>query len=313
MSAAARPAKRVVITGASGYIGSNLAAALRADGTEVIALRRGPAAPGEASWDPESGVVDGAALEGVDAVVHLAGESIGGLWTPARKRRILESRVRGTTTLATALARLERPPRILISASGVGYYGDAGERLLTEARGPGDDFMARVCVGWEAATQPARDAGIRTVICRFGVVLGPGGGALPPMLIPFRFGLGARFGSGQQWMSWISLADAVRVIRFALGGGPLAGPVNACAPEPVRNVTFTRTLADAVRRPAPFVVPAFALKAITGGMGEALLLASQRAVPAGLASAGFIFRHPTLEGALRAALDGRAAKRQTHG
>ena len=313
MSAATARTRRVGITGASGYIGTARVEALRADGAEAVTLRRVGGLGGGAWWDPESGEVDLPALEGLDAFVHLAGENIAGLWTPGKKRRILESRAQGTATIARALARLERPPRTFVSASAVGYYGDAGETLLTEGRPPGDDFMARVCVEWEAATAPARMAGIRTVNSRFGLVLGPGGGALAPMLIPFRLGLGGRLGSGRQWMSWISLADAVRVIRFALDGGPLHGPVNACAPEPVRNIDFTRALASAMSRPAPMVVPASVLRTFTLGMGEALLLVSQRAVPTALASAGFVFEHPTLGAALHHALDEGARNRQTHG
>lgn len=305
--------RRVGITGASGYIGTALVEALRADGAEVVTLRRGGGEGGGAWWDPERGEADLPALEGLDGFVHLAGENIAGLWTPAKKRRILESRARGTATIARALARLERPPRTFVSASAVGYYGDAGETLLTEIRPPGDDFMARVCVEWEGATAPARGAGIRTVNSRFGLVLGPGGGALGPMLIPFRLGLGGRMGSGRQWMSWISLTDAVRAIRFSLEDASLHGPINACAPEPVRNVVFTRALASALGRPAPMVVPATVLRTFTLGMGEALLLVSQRAVPTALSSAGFVFQHPTLESALHHALDEGPRNRQTHG
>lgn len=296
---------RVAITGASGFLGRPLRESFSRDGWEVLSLvRREPRAAGEVRWDPDNGWIDADALEGVDAVVHLAGESIFGIWTHVKKRRILASRVRGTGTLATTIANLRSPPRVLVSVSGVNYYGDAGDEVLREEHPPGHDFLADVCVAWERAAHPAAEAGIRVVHPRFGIVLDPGGGALRLMLPAFQLGLGARLGSGRQWMSWISHHDAVRVLRYAVSEETLAGPVNAVAPHPVRNVEFTRTLARAVRRPAPLAVPAFAIRTLTGSLGDQLLLASMRVVPELLLNHNFVFDHPTLDLALAAGLDG---------
>jgi hypothetical protein len=290
--------RRVAITGASGFIGQALTESLEGIGIEVLPLVRRQPEKGEIGWDPDREEIDTAALEGLDAVVHLAGENIASLWTPAKKRRIMESRARGTRLLANAIAGLSRPPPTLVSASGVGYYGDAGDTVLTEASPAGDDFLARVCVEWEDGTRPAAEAGVRVVNPRFGLVIHPAGGALRPMLLPFRLGLGARLGSGKQWMSWISRADVVRAIEFALRTRDLRGPVNAVSPEPVTNEEFTRTLARSLRRPAVLAVPSFVLKTFTGGMAEALLLASQRAMPVVLESRGFQFERPSLADAL---------------
>jgi uncharacterized protein (TIGR01777 family) len=289
---------RVAVSGASGFVGSALARLLAESGYVVHPLVRREAAPHEIAWDPDRDYLDAGRLEGVDAVVHLAGASIASLWTPAHRRRIYQSRARGTGLLARTIAALRTPPRILVSASGVGYYGDAGETVLEENSPPGDDFLAEVCKAWEAATQPAADAGVRVVRTRFGLVLHPSGGALRLMLLPFKLGIGARLGSGQQWLSWIALEDCVRVLRFALERDSMTGPVNAVSPSPVRNDEFTRILARVLHRPAFLTVPRFALRMATGGMAEALLLASQRAVPTVLSREGFAFKQSGLEAAL---------------
>jgi uncharacterized protein len=295
--------RRIAISGASGFIGSALSRSLRADGLEVIPLVRRQGNAGEIGWDPDLGKIDSAALRGVDAVVHLAGENIAGLWTDAKKRRILESRSRGTRLIAEAMAGLEDGPKTLVSASGVGYYGDGGEQVLREDHRPGDDFLAEVCQAWEAATLPAARAGVRVVNTRSGIVLHPSGGPLALMLPVFKLGIGGTLGSGQQWMSWISLADMVGAIRFALDTPGLSGPVNTTAPDPVRNAGFTRALGRALNRPTIFTVPSFALRLTMREMAEVTLLTSQRAVPAALEAAGYRFQHPSIEAALAWGLD----------
>jgi hypothetical protein len=297
---------RVAITGASGFIGSALRESFTADGWEVLSLVRRTPRAGEVEWHPDEGRVDGAALEGIDAFVHLAGENIFGIWTRAKKRRILQSRTRGTRAVAEALAGLSRPPSVLVSVSGINYYGDSGDAVLREDHPPGNDFLAGVCVAWEAAARPAADAGIRVVHPRLGMVLDRGGGALPIMLPAFRLGLGARLGSGRQWMSWITRPDAVRILRFAVSEPNLIGPVNAVSPQPVRNVEFTRLLARAVHRPALLAVPASLVQTCSGGLGDALMLASMRVAPEAILSGGFVFEHPTIEAGLASALDGTA-------
>jgi uncharacterized protein (TIGR01777 family) len=261
---------------------------------EVIPVVRRSAGAGEISWDPERGRIDAARLEGLDAVVHLAGENIAGLWTGGKKRRILESRAGGTRLLADAIARLNAPPRVLVSASGVGIYGDARDAVLTEESPAGDDFLAGVCIAWEDATGAAADAGVRVVRTRFGLVLHPGGGVLARMRPIFRLGLGARLGSGEQWMSWIALADVVRIIEFAIDSERVSGAVNAVAPNPVTNAEFTRRYAASLGRPAFLAVPSAVIRTFTLGMGEALLLASQRAVPTALDRWGYQFVRPSL-------------------
>jgi uncharacterized protein len=293
----------VLVTGASGFIGSALAARLTAAGHSVRRLtRRTPAGPGEYRWDPQSGSVEPAALEALDAAVHLAGESIDGRWTAAKKERILRSRVDGTRTLSNALAIVDPRPSALVCASAVGFYGDRGDEELTDASPQGDSFLAEVVKEWEAASSPADEAGIRVVHLRFGIVLGPEGGALRRMLIPFRLGLGGRLGSGRQWMSWISRDDVLRAIELAIADDALIGAANAAAPNPVTNAEFTKTLAHVLRRPAILPVPAPLLRL---GLGELAgeLLASVRALPARLAEAGFEFADPDLEPALRRLLD----------
>lgn len=296
----------VLLSGASGFIGSHLAKALAADGHRVLRLARDRGgAAGTVYWDPESGSVDRAQLERAqaDAVVNLAGEPIAQRWTAAARRRIRESRVRGTTVLAEALAALSAKPTVLVSGSAIGYYGaHRGDELLDESSVVGADFLATTSLAWEEATQPAANAGIRVAMVRTGLVLGEDGGVLARMLPPFRSFVGGRLGDGQQWMSWIAIEDMVRAIRFAIETATLRGPLNLVAPEPVRNEEFTRILARVLDRPAVIPLPAFALRAIFGEMADNTIFASQRVIPKRLAGAGFQFRHPRLEDALRALL-----------
>jgi uncharacterized protein (TIGR01777 family) len=297
--------RRVVVTGASGLIGGALVARLVGQGIQVDPLVRRTPRPGttEIRWDPAGGEIDVAGLEGADAVVHLAGESIAaGRWTGARRNAIRRSRVEGTRLLAGALARLERRPAVLVSASAIGYYGDRGDEVLTENSPGGMGFLAEVAREWEAATQAASHGGIRVVVLRIGLVLAAKGGALPRMLLPFKLGLGGPLGSGRQYVSWIALEDLLDAIEFALTMPTLAGPVNAVAPGPVTSREFARILGRVLHRPAVLPVPALAIRLALGEMGQALLLAGARVVPARLEAAGFRFRHPGLEAALRRVL-----------
>ena len=291
----------ILVTGARGLIGGALVPFLIADGHRVLRLVRSKAGsgPGDVAWDPPAGAIDRAALRGLDAVVHLAGENIFGRWTAGKKARIRDSRAKPTRLLCESLAQLSPPPRVLACASAVGYYGDRGAEVLREESAPGNSFLADVCREWEAATQVATDRGIRVVNLRFGVVLTPSGGALATMLLPFRLGLGGRFGSGRQFMSWIALDDLLGVVRHALTTEALRGPVNTVAPDPITNLEFTRTLGRVLRRPTLFPVPAFAARLVMGEMADELLLASARVEPARLLATGFRFRFPELEGALR--------------
>ena len=305
MAGEAPAVRTVVISGASGLVGGALTTALELDGVRVVRLVRRRPAPGgwEVGWDPGAGRIDAAGLEGADAVVHLAGESLAaGRWTAARKDAIRRSRVAGTQLIAETLARLPRRPRVLLSASAVGYYGDRGDETLTESSPPGTGFLADVCEEWEAATGPARDAGIRVVTPRFGMVLASEGGALPRMLTPFRLGVGGVIGSGDQWVSWIALTDLVAVLRFLMTADEVAGPVNAVAPQPVTNRAFTEALGRVLARPTFIPVPRFVVRLVLGELGEAVLLAGQRVLPARLAQARFPFRCPALDAALRDAL-----------
>lgn len=298
---------RVAVTGATGLVGSALVSALREAGHRVDRLTRRAPAPGstDVRWDPARGQLDPGALEGVDAVVHLAGEPIAALrWTPAVKARIRGSRVDGTRLLAETLARLSRRPRVLVSTSGVGYYGDRGDAPLTEESPPGAGFLADVCRAWEAAADPARAAGIRVVHPRVGVVLAGHGGALPRIALPFRLGAGGVIGSGRQYWSWIELGDLVRVLELCLALDALAGPVNAVAPAPATNRELTGVLGRVLGRPTWIPFPAPAVRLLLGEMGQALLLDSARVLPRRLERAGFRFRHPELERALRVALTG---------
>ena len=256
------------------------------------------AAP-DVRWDPAGGRIDEAALAGTDAVVHLAGESIMGRWTASKKASIRDSRVGATSLLCRALAHLADPPAVVACASAVGYYGDRADEVLSEASPAGSGFLAGVCRQWEAAAAPAVERGIRVVHLRFGVVLSPRGGALRRMLSPFRLGFGGRLGSGRQYWSWISLADAVSVIVHALENEPLRGAINVVAPTAVTNRQFSKTLGRVLRRPVIFAMPAFAARLLLGQMAGEMLLASARAEPRKLLQAGFVFRHPELEKALR--------------
>ncbi|MEW5929619.1 MAG: TIGR01777 family oxidoreductase [Gemmatimonadota bacterium] len=304
-AAAAGAPLRVAVTGSTGLIGTPLVRALRADGHTVLRLVRSRPVSGgdEVYWNPALGEIDTAALEGVDAVVHLAGENVGQPpWTEERKRRIRGSRVQGTTLIARTLAGLSPRPQVLVSASATGFYGDRGDEVLTEESGPGSGFLAEVCQAWEASADPARDAGIRVVHPRIGVVLTREGGALERLLTPFKLGVGGKLGSGRQWMSWVALHDVLEAVRFALSADSLSGPANLTSPAPVTNEEFTRTLGHVLGRPTVLGVPEFALKLALGQMADEALLASQRAVPDRLREAGFVFQYPDLEGALRVAL-----------
>ena len=299
---------RVAITGSTGLVGSEVVTVLSAAGHEVVRLVRRAPAPGEKAvrWDPVRREVDAAGLEGFDAVIHLAGENVGaGRWTPARKAAIRDSRVNGTRLLCDALAGLARPPKTLLCASAVGYYGDRGDERLTEGSPPGTGFLAEVCREWEAASAPAARKGIRVVALRIGMVLSPKGGALPRMLPLFRAGLGGVIGSGRQYVSWVALDDLPRIILHALQRGDLSGPVNAVAPRPVTNREFTEALGKALSRPTPLPVPAFALRLAVGReMADGLLLASARVVPKRLEETGYRFRFPELLAAFRHMLAG---------
>jgi uncharacterized protein (TIGR01777 family) len=297
----------VLVTGASGFIGSALLPALSAAGHRPIRAMRTPSVPtgvDAVAWDPVKGTIDVGSLEGLGAVVHLAGAGIGDRrWTRRRKQVILESRVGPTRLLTEALASLDRKPAVLVSASAIGYYGSRGDRELTEVSTPGDDFVAGVCTRWEEATAPATEAGIRVVRIRSGIVLGRHGGVLRRLVVPFRLGLGGRVGSGEQWMSWISLADEIAAICHALRTESLVGPVNLTAPNPVTNREFTRTLGRVLRRPTVIPTPLWPLRLRYGSeLVEHLLVEGQRVVPAALEASGFGFAHPTLEAALRAEL-----------
>jgi uncharacterized protein (TIGR01777 family) len=303
---------RIVLSGASGLLGTALAAFLATGGHEVRRLVRGAArGAGEISWDPARGEIDARALADTDAFIHLSGENVGdGRWTTERKQRILESRTRSTELLSRAIAKLERKPRAMLSASAVGVYGDRADEILDEESHLGDDFLAGVCRAWERATAPASDAGVRVVHLRFGVVLTPKGGALAKLLPLFKAGLGGRVGGGKQYLSWIGLSDAVYAAHFALATEALAGPVNVVAPEPVTNAELTATLARVLGRPAWMHVPRAAIELALGEMGRETVLASQRALPRKLVGAGFVHEHSTLEEALRFEL-GRTTERAT--
>lgn len=295
------PGMRIAITGGSGFVGRAATADLQQAGHSVVQLvRQQPVPGGDVHWDAATGAIDATALGHVDAVLHLAGENVaGGRWSTARKRRIQDSRGPATERLCTALAALPQPPRVLVSASATGIYGDRGDDELDERSQPGTGFLADVARAWEAGTRPARDAGLRVVQLRLGMVLDPSGGALRKMLPPFRLGLGGRLGSGRQWTSWITRADLLRAIRFVLEPGELSGPVLAVAPEPVTNAQFTAALGRALGRPAFLPVPEFALRLLFGEMADALLLASQRCRPQELLQAGFRFEQPAIGPALQ--------------
>jgi uncharacterized protein (TIGR01777 family) len=295
---------RILISGASGLIGRALTERLRSAGDSVQTLvRRKPEeAAGEIGWAPDAGVLDGSRLDGVDAVVHLAGRPISSRWTEETKAEIRDSRVRGTKLLAEVVAQLPRRPKVFISASAIGFYGPRGDESLDETSAPGTGFLADVCQEWEAAATPARDAGIRTVHLRTGLVLSRAGGMLAQVLLPFKMGAGGVVGTGRQWLSWISLADATAGIQHAIATAELSGPVNLTAPEPASNAEFVRTLGKLLSRPTLIPLPAFAVKMIFGEMGDELLLAGQKVLPKRLLASGFQFAHSDLESALRWAL-----------
>ena len=295
----------VLVSGSSGLVGSALIPHLEASGHRVLRLvRTSPKSDLERRWDPETGELAAADLEGIQAVVHLAGENIAsGRWNEAKKNRIRSSREDGTRLLAQGLAELKTPPGVLISASAIGYYGNRGEEILNEESPPGADFLAETCIAWENAARPAADAGVRTVYVRIGIVLSADGGALAKMLFPFRMGVGGVIGSGDQYMSWISLSDLAGIINHALNTQTLQGPVNAVSPAPVTNREFTKTLGGALSRPTLFPMPAFAARLAFGEMADALLLSSTRVLPARLQETGYVFQHPKLDGALRHVLN----------
>jgi uncharacterized protein (TIGR01777 family) len=284
---------RVLITGSSGFIGTALSARLRAEGHEPIPLERSAPAPGKRTCDFGAGRIDPDALEGIEAVVHLAGRSLEPRWNTEKKQDILSSRVEGTELIARAVA-LARPS-VFVSGSAIGFYGDRGDEVLTEESGRGSGFLSAVVVAWESATRAAHEAGVRTVEIRTSLVLDPSGGSFPRMLLPFKLGVGGPMGGGRQWWAWITLEDEVRAIMHCINNSELSGPVNLAAPEPVRNADFTKALGSALHRPAFLPLPAFALKAVLGAEAASeLLLGSQRVVPSKLKSSGFEFEHPDI-------------------
>jgi uncharacterized protein len=297
---------KIVIAGASGLVGRALVPPLRGAGHEVRRLvrGRGTAAPDEIAWDPAAGALDVTQLDGVDAFINLAGENVGdGRWTTTRRERILQSRVDATRTLVAAMEKMVRKPAVLLNASAIGFYGDRGDEVLTETSAVGRGFLPDVCRAWETQALGAAHAGVRTVLLRFGVILARQGGALAKMLPLFRLGLGGRMGSGQQWMSWIGINDVVGAIAHALRDERCAGPMNIVAPAVVTNAEFARVLGRVLRRPAMLPVPAWGLRiAVGAALANEALLGSQRASPQRLSEVGYAFRHATLEGALREAL-----------
>lgn len=292
---------RVLMSGATGLVGTALTKSLQSDGHSVARLVRPQedANPGDVRWDPTSAMVNLATLEGFDAVVNLAGASIGeGRWTDKRKQVLRSSRIDTTRVLVDALSHVQRKPSVFISASAVGYYGNRGDTVLTESAPNGQNFLGLLARSWEAEAHRAELAGMRTVITRFGIILAKNGGSLPQMITPVKLGVGGRYGSGQQWISWVALEDVVHVIRCAIEDPTWNGPINVSAPEPLRNEEFVRILASVLHRPAFFPAPAFVLRIVLGEMADALLLSSQRAQPEFLLNADFRFRYENLERAL---------------
>jgi uncharacterized protein (TIGR01777 family) len=296
---------KVIISGASGLVGAALTESLRSDGHTVARLVRpgGAVLAGDIRWDPTSEFVNLDAMEAADAVVNLNGASIGGgRWTPTRKRLLHTSRVDSTRFLVQSLARLKQKPRVFVSASAIGYYGNRGDEIVTESSAGGTDFLAKLSQDWEAEALRAQTSGIRTVLPRFGIILSAKGGALTQMLTPFKLGIGGRLGSGRQWMSWVALDDVVGILRAALSNEQVSGPVNVVAPNPVQNSEFTRVLASVLHRPAIFPAPAFALRVALGEMADALLLSSQRVQAERPPAVGYAFRYENLEPALHSIL-----------
>ena len=294
---------KIVISGASGLIGTQLVKTLKSNGHEVVQLVRRTAGAGQIMWDPKSGKLDSASLEGCDAVIHLSGAGIGDKrWSDAYRKEILDSRTATTLLLANTIASLQRKPSVFLSGSAIGIYGARGDEQLTETRAHGTGFLADVCKQWEAAAKPAIDAGVRTVFLRTGIVLSPKGGALKKLLPLFRLGVGGKFGNGKQWQSWISMDDEVASIIHLLTTN-VSGAVNLTAPQPVTNAEFTKVLARVVKRPAIVPVPTFAPKILLGGeLADALLFTGQRVMPQALTASGYVFKHSTLESALRSLL-----------
>ena len=301
---AAPSSTTIAVTGATGLIGSALVARLRAGGHVVRRLVRSAreAQAGDVAWNPEAGTLDPAALAGCDAIIHLAGAPVAQRWTASHKRDIRESRVQGTSLLAKAVAAMTVKPRVVLSGSAIGYYGNRGDEQLDERSAAGTGFLADVGKAWEAAAEPIAQAGVRLVLLRTGIVLSPNGGALEKMLPPFRLGLGGPMGSGQQWMSWISLEDHLRAMEHLLVTEGVQGAVNLVSPNPMTNASFATTLGRVLRRPALIPLPALALELMFGEMAEATILAGQRVAPHVLSSTGFNCSEPTLEGALRSML-----------
>ena len=298
---------RILVSGSTGFLGTALVESLEGQGHSVARLVR----PGTAlksaggvqaqgiAWDPVAGQFDAPPAEGADALVHLAGASIaGGRWNASRKELLRTSRIDATRHLIGALARLQRPPRVIVAASAIGYYGNRGDETLTEASAPGNNLLAELCREWESETARGAGFGARVVNLRFGIILAAHGGALPRMVLPFKLGAGGRLGDGRQWVSWLTLQETVRIIQFALATSGLTGPVNTVTPNPVRNSEFTSVLAKTLRRPALFPAPAFALRLALGEMADALLLISQKVMPSKLTNAGYQFLQPNLASAL---------------
>jgi uncharacterized protein len=297
---AEKPRLTVAIAGASGLVGSHLADYLTTAGHKVVRLvRNRDAGPGEIPWDPAGGALYHGALEGVDAVVNVAGVNLAGLWTSGRRQAILDSRLQATSTLVEAIKRMERPPAVLVNTSAVGYYGSRGDQTITEQTPPGEGFLADVCRAWEEAAAPVRDAGVRLVTPRFGLVVSGAAGAFAAMLPAFRLAAGAKIGDGSQWWSWIALDDLLAALEWALHDEELEGAVNAVSPGPLTNADVTRVLGRVLRRPAVLKAPEYLVRRGTLGMGEEMLLASQRAEPERLLERGFRFAFPDLEDALR--------------
>ena len=290
----------VLVSGSSGLIGSALLPVLSGRGHTIRRLVRRSPRPGEARWSPDEDFIDAHAFDGIDAVVHLAGETIAALrWTAAKKQGIRDSRVRGTALLARAIPKLREKPAVVVSASGVGFYGDRGDEILDETSASGHGFLADVCRQWEAAARPVADAGVRLITIRTGVVLSRSGGALASMLRPFRLGAGGVLGTGRQYMSWIAIDDEVGAIAHLLATPTASGPVNLVAPNAVTNTEFTKTLGRILRRPTVFRIPAFALRLTLGEMADEMLLGGTRAAPACLTASGYRFGYPALDAALR--------------
>ena len=296
---------KILISGSTGLIGTATSKMFKDGGHDVHRLVRGSVQPdhNEIHWNPVTGVIDPARLEGFDAVVHLSGENIAARrWSPEQKKLIRDSRFNSTSLLAKTLAKLESPPKVLVAASAIGYYGNRGDEVLTEESAPGTGFLPNTCKLWEAAAEAVKVKGIRLVTLRTGVVLSSKGGALAKMLFPFKMGVGGKIGNGRQYTSWVALDDVTAAILHALMTESLSGPVNLTAPNPVTNREFTKTLGKVLKRPTIFPLPGFVVKILFGEMGEYLLLGSSRVVPQKLEASGYQFKYPTLEGALHRAL-----------